>query len=108
MTKTLGLFLSLTATSLLVGCSSTPSMNPDAPQYCETTEQIDVVNGHTVSSKVRLDCSDSPAKRAKLVGVDPKTCRPWQKKVMFNGTTKELHGYLCKDENGNWRPLNQF
>ena len=102
------LVFSIATVSLLGGCSSTPVANPDAPQYCETTEQINVVNGTTTNSIVRLDCSDSPSKRAKLVGVDPKTCRPWQKKVMFNGTTKELHGYLCKDENGNWRPLDQF
>lgn len=92
----------------IAGCSSNPTVNPDTPQYCETSEQIDVVNGKTVNSKVTLNCSDSPSKRAKLVGVDPKRCRSWEKQIEINGTTKVLYGYLCRDENGNWRPLNQF
>jgi hypothetical protein len=98
----------LLAINTLAGCSSTPTANPDAPQYCETSEQIDVVNGKTVTSKVFLECSDSPVKRAKLAGVDPKSCRSWEKQIVINGVTKNLYGYLCRDENGNWRPLNQY
>lgn len=108
MKRTLLLLLSLTTINL-AACSSAPKMaNPDKQQYCHTSEEINLSNGTTVDSNVTVQCSDEPSQRAKYVGVDPKSCRYWQKKVSFNGRTKNLNGYLCKDENNNWRPLNQF
>jgi hypothetical protein len=101
------LLLSL-ATSLIVGCSTAPQPNPDLEPYCYTSEDVKISGNSVVDSTTRLECSDNPNKRAKLVGVDPKSCRSWSKRVVIRGTTKELYGFLCRDENGNWRPLDQF
>lgn len=101
--------LSLTTVSfLLIGCSSIPTPNPDPIGYCTTDENISVQNDSVVSSQVTLNCSDDPIKRAKYAGVDPANCRTWSKTMVINGTTKQTHGVLCKDENGNFRPLDQF
>lgn len=101
------LFSTLTSLILLGGCSSTPTPNPDPVQYCYTEETIDL-NNNTVNSSTKVQCSDEPTKRAKYVGVDPSSCRSWNKKIVVGGRTKEVYGFLCKDENGTWRPLDQY
>lgn len=94
--------------TLLGACSSTPTPNPDPMQYCYTDSQYNLSNGNVASSEVTVSCSDEPSKRAKFVGVDPSSCRSWSKKMVLGGRTKEVYGFLCKDENGNWRPLDQY
>ena len=94
--------------TLLSACSSTPTPNPDPMQYCYTESEYNLKNGNVSSSEVTVECSDEPSKRAKFVGVDPKTCRSWNKQIVVGGRTKEVYGFLCKDENGNFRPLDQF
>lgn len=97
----------LLAGVMLGGCSSTPTPNPDAMQYCYTEETVDIQNNN-INSSTLVQCSDDPAKRAKYVGVDPKSCRSWNRTINTGGRTKEVYGFLCKDENGNFRPLDQF
>ena len=109
MTKTfVSLLSSITVSFLLVGCGSTPKPNPDPIGYCTTNENIQVRNNTVVNSTVDVNCSDDPVQRAKYAGVDPANCRAWSKTMVINGVTKQTHGILCKDENGNFRPLDQF
>ena len=110
MTKTLVSLLSLiTASLLFVGCSSTSVPNPDPNPYCTTNESVTLENGTTTSSTVKLDCSDDHLVRAeKFYGVDKRNCRFWEKTMIIGGTTKQTSGVLCKDENGNFRPLSQY
>lgn len=102
------LAFSIATVSFLGGCSSTPQPNPDPQPYCYTEQSIDIENNRSVDSRTSVRCSDDPAKRAKYVGVDPATCRSYQKRIVIRGNTKDIHGFLCKDENGNFRPLDQF
>ena len=103
------LVTSVAVLGLVAGCSSTGNQpNPDLAQYCYTEETVDIRNNSRVDSSTRVRCSDDPAKRAKYVGVDPATCRSYNKRVVIRGNTKEIHGFLCRDENGNFRPLDQF
>jgi len=110
MLKTLTFsLLSLTLLTSLAGCSSTPAHpNPDVAQYCYTEETVDINNGQTVNSNTKVQCSDEPFKRAKYVGVDPKNCRSWESSYVHNGYKKTVYGFLCKDANGNWRPISQY
>jgi hypothetical protein len=110
MTRTLGFLLSLTTASiLLAGCSTTYTANPDPNPYCTTSESTTLQNGDVKDSMVRLECSDDHLVRAeKFYGVDKRTCRFWEKTMIINGTTKQTSGVLCKDENGNFRPLSQY
>jgi hypothetical protein len=102
------LAFSITTVSLLAGCSSTPATTVAQEPYCYTNETVDIENNATVNSSTRLECSDDPLKRAKLVGVDPKNCRPWQRQDIVNGRVKTYGGYICRDEKNNWRPLTSF
>lgn len=90
----------------LIGCSSTPE-TVSADPYCYTDEEVVTQDG-VVSAKTTVRCSDDPLERAKLVGVDPLNCRPWQRRDYVNGYEKNYGGYICRDAKGNWRPLSQF
>jgi len=110
MTKSLVSLLSLTTASLfLIGCSTTPTPNPDPNPYCTTNESVTIENGHKTNSMTKLDCSDDHLVRAeKFYGVDKKNCRFWESTQLVGSAIKQTSGVLCKDENGNFRPLSQF
>jgi len=93
---------------LLTGCSSTKTTGIVQEQYCYTDQTIITENNNTVNSKTTLQCSDNPLKRAKLVGVDPKNCRSWERTSIVNGRPKKYGGYICRDAQGNWRPLTDY
>ena len=100
------LLLSLEADSLVAGCSTQPVASYEEP-YCYTNETIATQNG-VVNSSTLVQCSDNPVKRAKLVGVDEKNCRRWERKDYINGREKHYGGYICRDAKGNWRPLSDY
>lgn len=101
------LLISCLATSVLAGCSTTQPVAMQEDPYCYTDETIATQNG-VVNSSTLVQCSDNPVKRAKLVGVDEKNCRRWERRDYVNGREKHYGGYICRDEKGNWRPLSQF
>lgn len=92
----------------LVGCSSTPEPRVAQEQYCYTDQTIVTENNATVNSQTVLQCSDNPLKRAKLVGVDEKNCRRWERQDVVNGRVKTYGGYICRDAQNNWRPLSNY
>lgn len=100
------LLLSLAAASMVTGCSTQPVANYQEP-YCYTDETIQTVDGR-VNSSTLVQCSDNPVKRAKIVGVDEKNCRRWERKDYINGREKHYGGYICRDAKGNWRPLSDY
>lgn len=97
----------LLLTSILAGCSTTQPVSKVEEPYCYTDETISTRNG-VVNSSTLVQCSDNPIKRAKLVGVDEKNCRPWERKDYVNGREKSYGGYICRDAKGNWRPLADY
>ena len=100
------LVFSIATVSLLAGCSSSPKTVSSDP-YCYTDETI-VTENNTVSSETVVRCSDDPLERAKLVGVDPKNCRRWERQDHVGGRIKTYGGYICRDAKGNWRPLTSY
>lgn len=102
------LILSLLTASFLTGCASASKPEIAEEQYCYTDSTTQVENGETVNSSTLVQCSDNPLKRAKLVGVDEKNCRRWERRDIVNGREKHYGGYICRDEQGNWRPLDRF
>lgn len=101
------LLSSIITVSLLAGCASTSPEVSNQDQYCYTNETVKDNDG-LVSSQTTIECSDDPLKRAKLVGVDPKYCRRWERRGTVNGYEKQFGGFICRDEKGNWRPLSQY
>jgi hypothetical protein len=102
------LLLTSIGLALLTGCSSTPKTDLVQDQYCYTDQTIVTENNNTVNSRTTLQCSDNPVKRAKLVGVDMKNCRRWERTDIVAGRPKNYGGYICRDEKGNWRPLSNY
>jgi len=56
------LALTILAVSL-VGCSSSPKVAANKPQYCYTSQTITTQNRETVDSKTVLECTDDDVKR---------------------------------------------
>lgn len=101
-------YLALVLTSLaLAGCSTTENIVKHEEPYCYTDETVTNNNG-SIDSSTRVQCSDNPVKRAKLVGVDEKNCRRWERRDYVNGREKHYGGYICMDAKGNWRPLSDY
>ena len=48
---------------LLSGCSSSPKVSANKPQYCYTSQTITTQNKETVDSKTVLECTDDDVKR---------------------------------------------
>jgi uncharacterized protein YcfL len=48
---------------VLVGCSSTPKVSAEKPQYCYTDQTIITKDGEKVSSKTVVECTDDQFKR---------------------------------------------
>lgn len=47
----------------LTGCSSTPKVVAQKPQYCYTSQTIVTENGEKVNSKTQVECTDDQFKR---------------------------------------------
>ena len=60
------LVLAILALSV-VGCSSSPKVAANKPQYCHTSQNILVKNGETVDSATLLECTDDQIKRMPAV-----------------------------------------
>jgi len=101
------LLFSIATVSILGGCSSTQTIANVQEPYCYTNETVTENNG-SINSTTSVQCSDNPLKRAKLVGVDPKSCRTWRRTEPVNGHNKTYGGYICRDAKGNWRPLTDY
>jgi len=56
------LALTILAVSLF-GCSSSPKVAANKPQYCYTSQTITTQNRETVDSKTVLECTDDDVKR---------------------------------------------
>ena len=50
----------------LTGCSSSPKVQAQKPQYCYTSQTIVAQNGERVESKTVVECTDDQFKRLLL------------------------------------------
>ena len=52
---------------LATGCSSSPKVAANKPQYCHTSQTIKTQNGERVNSETTVECTDDQFKRLTAV-----------------------------------------
>lgn len=87
--------------------SSTPVMSQFEPQYCHTNEDIVLKDGQTVSSDVRLTCTDNPADKHFLAYSElAKNCREHFYQINIAGKWERQRGFVCQKFDGSWEIVN--
>jgi hypothetical protein len=51
------------AVTLIAGCSSSPKVTAQKPQYCYTSQTITTKDGEQVNSRTEVECTDDQFKR---------------------------------------------
>jgi len=96
------LALTILAVSL-VGCSSSPKVSANKPQYCYTNQTIVTENGDRVTSRTTVECSDDQVKRLTVarvgIGSNCGYFNGWMKK---GGTDVQYRALSCQLPDGSW------
>ena len=92
--------------ALLSGCSSSPKVQAQKPQYCYTSQTIITENGEKVNSQTQVECTDDQVKRVTMnrVGLS-KNCgyfNAWMKK---GGQDVQYRAISCQLPDGSWEVL---
>lgn len=101
------------ALSVLIGCSSTPRVQAQKPQYCNTSQTIKKSNDSTVSSETLVECTDDQIKRLSVVKAGlASNCGYSTSGMILRGKYVEYKVLSCAilDSNGNivgWEYVNQ-
>lgn len=87
----------------LVGCSSSPKVTAQKPQYCHTNQTIAVKNGEKVDSITVLECTDDQVKRVTMARFGmANNCgyfTGWMKK---GGNDVQYRAISCQLPDGSW------
>lgn len=101
--------LALLATLALVvtGCSSTPKVVAEKPEYCHTSQDIVVKNGEKVESMTHIECTDDEIKRLFQVrsGMAP-NCGTYTYWMKIGGRDVQRKGVSCQRPDGTWEVVN--
>ena len=91
----------------VVGCSSSPKVTANKPQYCHTSQNILVKNGETVDSATLLECTDDQIKRMPAVrlGMAP-NCGQFSYWMQIGGKDVQRKGISCQRLDGTWEVIN--
>jgi uncharacterized protein YceK len=91
----------------LAGCSSTPKVQAQKPQYCHTSQTIKTQNGDRVSSETTLDCTDDQTKRltATRMGMAA-NCGEFTYWMQIGGRDVQRKGISCQKLDGSWEIVN--
>ena len=96
------LALTILAVSL-VGCSSSPKVSANKPQYCYTNQTNVTENGERVNSRTTVECSDDQVKRLTVarvgIGSNCGYFNGWMKK---GGTDVQYRALSCQLPDGSW------
>lgn len=87
----------------LTGCSSTPKVVAQKPQYCYTSQTIKTTNREEVNSETTVECTDDQIKRvtANRLGL-ASNCgyyTGWMKK---GNQDVQYKGISCQRPDGSW------
>jgi hypothetical protein len=95
------------AALLIVGCSSSPKVVAEKPQYCITNQTIITKNGESVQSETVLECTDDQIKRIaqKRLGSSPK-CGEFTYWMKIGGKDVQRKGISCQKPDGSWEVIN--
>ena len=87
----------------LTGCSSAPKVQAQKPQYCYTSQTIQVQNGEKVDSRTQVDCTDDQVKRVTTarmgLGSNCGYFNGWMKK---GGRDVQYRAISCQLPDGSW------
>jgi uncharacterized protein YceK len=99
--------LMVTVITFLSGCSSSPKVAANKPQYCYTSQTIKTQNGDTVNSETTLECTDDQIKRlaVKRMGMSP-NCGEFTYRMMIGGNYVQQKGVSCQKLDGSWEIVN--
>ena len=94
---------SLVVVTLLVGCSSTPKVTAQKPQYCYTSQTIVTENGQRVTSRTQVDCTDDQVKRLTVsrVGIGS-NCGYFNGWMKQGGRDVQYRAISCQLPDGSW------
>jgi type IV pilus biogenesis protein CpaD/CtpE len=88
----------------LSGCSSTPKVTAQKPQYCHTSQTIKTVNKETVNSETTVECTDDQFKRLTSVRMGlADHCGISNRTIQSGGKLVNIQVKSCAilDHNGN-------
>jgi hypothetical protein len=99
--------LALACVMALTGCSSTPTVQAQKPQYCYTSQTIKTQNGEQVNSETTLDCTDDQTKRlsATRMGLS-QSCGEFTYWTKIGGRDVQRKGISCQRPDGSWEIVN--
>jgi hypothetical protein len=99
----IGLFLIVA----LTGCSSTPKVQAQKPQYCHTSQEILIRNGEKVDSATLVECTDDQLKRLAVarIGMAP-NCGEFTYWMQIGGRDVQRKGISCQKLDGSWEVIN--
>jgi hypothetical protein len=93
--------------ALLSGCSSSPKIAANKPQYCYTSQTITTQNKETVDSKTVLDCTDDDVKRITTARLGMSTnCGEFTYWMQIGGRDVQRKGISCQKLDGSWEIVN--
>ncbi len=97
----------LIAAMTLVGCSSSPKVVAQKPQYCHTSQIIVNKDGETVNSTTTVECTDDQIKRLFEVrsGLAP-NCGVYSYWMQVGGNDVKRKGVSCQKPDGTWEVIN--
>ena len=87
----------------LVGCSSSPKVQAQKPQYCHTSQTIKTQNGERVNSETTVECTDDQIKKLFQVrsGMAP-NCGEYTYWMNLGGRDVQRKGISCQKPDGSW------
>jgi hypothetical protein len=92
---------------MIVGCSSSPKVVAEKPQYCFTSQTILTKNGEQVQSETLVECTDDQIKRIaqKRLGSSP-NCGEFTYWMKIGGRDVQRKGISCQKPDGSWEIIN--
>ena len=92
---------------LLSGCSSSPKIAANKPQYCHTSQTIKTVNKETVNSETTLECTDDDIKRITTARLGMShNCGEFTYWMQIGGRDVQRKGISCQKLDGSWEIVN--
>ncbi len=101
------IIVAVIAITLLSGCSSSPKMQAQKPQYCHTSQEILVKNGQKVESATLVECTDDQIKRLTVnrLGM-ANNCGEFTYWTRIGNKNVERKGISCQKLDGSWEIIN--
>ncbi len=98
--------IALTASLALIGCSSSPKIQAEKPQYCHTYQTITSEDRETVNSKTVVKCTDDQIERvtSQRLGM-ASNCGYFTSYIRKGGKDVPYRAISCFDGR-NWEVIN--